>query len=589
VTEHLALRAEGLSKRFKIYPSARARLADWLRIPRSPRYQEAWALRDVSFSLARRECLGIIGPNGAGKTTLLKLLTGVLSPTSGYLQVKGRVLSLLELGSDFNQDLTGSQNALESMRLLGVPAAEVPARLHDIESFAELGEYFDRAVKMYSSGMFVRLAFSIFSSMAPEIFLVDEALTVGDLRFAAKALARIREMRDRGTTLLFVSHDLDVVNQLCTRVLWIQAGKVQLDGPPSDVIAAYIQFMVHGGRELPLVARSAMQPKLLPSAVSTPNDHVQEDAGIALGQGWYALEAFGGDVFRWAASVAELAVEPVLESRTLLLDVEPAADGDPEGMLVGVDAGMGRAQEYRLHGRQTISIDVPGASGGPLWVRFLARDGGQTVPGDERSLSFRAFRVGWEDSGQLLAIQSLDAWRGVDSDSDLRHELHSMRAALARYRPGSGARARFLDVVTRNSQGLKAARFVTYDEVILELRIEAVADLPNMILGMELNDIFGRKLYWTRSNLQSREVCRLRARQIETVSFRCPRLLLGPGYYSVNVAVCGDGLENEIWQRVERGWNFHVMSGPNHPPFGAVDLDWRYCAATALASSGGDE
>src|SRR5260221_11253419 len=119
--------------------------------------------------------------------------------------------------------------------------------MDEIEAFAELGEYFDRPVKMYSSGMFVRLAFSIFSTMEPEVFLVDEALTVGDLRFAAKALARIRLMRERGTTLLFVSHDLAVVNQLCSRVLWIHAGRVQLDGLPVDVTTAYVQFMIQGG------------------------------------------------------------------------------------------------------------------------------------------------------------------------------------------------------------------------------------------------------------------------------------------------------------------------------------------------------
>jgi lipopolysaccharide transport system ATP-binding protein len=208
MTEQVIVSMDGLGKRFKLYQSARDRLLDWLQVPPRVRYQEVWALRDVSLEVRKGECLGIIGPNGAGKSTLLKLLTGALHPTAGRMQIEGRVLSLLELGTGFTPELTGRQNIAQSARLVGFPHGYAEARAPEIASFAELGDYFDRPIKFYSTGMLVRLAFSLFSTMDPEVFLVDEALAVGDMRFASKAFGRIRRMHDSGTTLLFVSHDL---------------------------------------------------------------------------------------------------------------------------------------------------------------------------------------------------------------------------------------------------------------------------------------------------------------------------------------------------------------------------------------------
>ena len=176
-------RVARLSKRFRLYKRSIDRLADWLFLPGGPRYEEFWALREISFELRRGECIGIIGANGAGKSTLLKVLTGALHATSGSAELRGQVASLLELGSDFSLELTGRQNVEQSARLLRLPSNFSTQRMDEIESFAELGEYFDRPVKTYSSGMFVRLAFSLFSVMEPDVFLVDEALTVGALRF----------------------------------------------------------------------------------------------------------------------------------------------------------------------------------------------------------------------------------------------------------------------------------------------------------------------------------------------------------------------------------------------------------------------
>jgi lipopolysaccharide transport system ATP-binding protein len=240
------VRTSQLSKRFKLYPRRWDRLAEWLRIGSQPRHQEFWALRDVSFELERGQSLGIVGSNGAGKSTLLKLLTGALYPTSGQIEVHGILLSLLELGTGFHPELTGRENVEQSAQLLGFPAHYAAERGFEIEAFAELGEYFDRPVKQYSSGMLVRLAFSLFSAMEPQVLLIDEALAVGDMRFAGKALARVKQLIEQGTTLVFVSHDLQLVNQFCTRALWIQRGVVRMDGQASEVTRAYQQFVIHG-------------------------------------------------------------------------------------------------------------------------------------------------------------------------------------------------------------------------------------------------------------------------------------------------------------------------------------------------------
>jgi ABC-type polysaccharide/polyol phosphate transport system ATPase subunit len=572
VSSDTILRAERLAKRFKIYETSAARLADWLHLPIGPRYREFWALRDISFDLERGECLGIIGPNGAGKTTLLKLLTGVLTPTSGRLETHGRVLSLLELGSDFKPELTGRQNADESLRLLASSTNPERATLLDeIEAFSELGDFFDRPVKMYSSGMFVRLAFSLFSAMEPDIFLVDEALTVGDLRFSGKALARIRRMRERGTTLLFVSHNLDVVKQLCSRVIWVHGGLVQQDGPPADVTSSYIQFMVHGETDV----------SADPASIAAGTDSVESepppvgDGGhVFLGNGWHALEAYAGDVFRWADAMAEIIVEGSAEPRQLRLELEPAAVGSVAVVLC-VDTGLGPPTEFVLNGRETIGFTVSDSTAAEQRLRLWLQGDHRPAPGESRTLTFRVFRWGWSN-GDLVSIGLANDFRDSANDQDLVYERSAMLAALAHYRPVQNARARFVHVVTRNGEGEEAARFATNDELCIEVRVEAVDTVEKLVVGVEIIDVYGRRLYWTRSDLQTDILPRLASGETTTVTFRCPRLLLGYGVYFIGAGVCGSGLENEIWHLVDRAWGFQVLSAADITLFGVVDLGFQY-------------
>ena len=202
-----------------------------------------WALQDVTFELARGEVLGVVGCNGAGKSTLLQLLCGTLSPTAGDVVVRGRVAALLELGAGFNPDFTGRENAVLNAALLGLSPEEVQRKLPDIVAFADIGEFIDEPVKTYSSGMFVRLAFAVATSVEPEILIIDEALSVGDGAFARKSFERIMELKRGGATILFCSHSLYQVEALCEQALWLNAGRVQAMGPASEVCAQYQAFL----------------------------------------------------------------------------------------------------------------------------------------------------------------------------------------------------------------------------------------------------------------------------------------------------------------------------------------------------------
>src|SRR5687768_12125863 len=251
-TSAVMIRATGLGKRFKIYPRPWGRLTEWVTGGSAVRHEDFWALRDVSFEVAKGESLGVIGVNGSGKSTLLKILSGAMYPTEGTFDVRAaRVLSLLELGTGVNPQLTRRQNVVNSSRLLAFPPDYVANKMGEIEAFAELGEFFDRPVRLYSSGMLVRLVFSMFACFDPDVFVVDEALSVGDLYFQQKCTRRIEAMLASGVTMLFVSHDLAAVDALCDRVMVLHQGRVHFLGNKREGIATYYSLV---GARAPVVA-----------------------------------------------------------------------------------------------------------------------------------------------------------------------------------------------------------------------------------------------------------------------------------------------------------------------------------------------
>ncbi|WP_199100153.1 ABC transporter ATP-binding protein [Dyella sp. ASV21] len=229
---------EGVGKSFREYPSQILRFATWAGIS-VRNVQEHWVLRNISFRLGRGEAVGIVGQNGAGKSTLLKLITGTLRQTTGSLTVNGRISAILELGMGFNPDLTGRQNVMHTAGLMGFSQADIERAIPDIEAFAEIGEYFDEPVRTYSSGMQMRVAFSVATAFRPEVLIVDEALSVGDAYFQHKSMGRIREFRRQGTTLLIVSHDRTAIQALCDRAILLDKGEMRMDGDPHTVMDYY--------------------------------------------------------------------------------------------------------------------------------------------------------------------------------------------------------------------------------------------------------------------------------------------------------------------------------------------------------------
>ena len=245
-----AIEISHLTKVYRLYNKPSDRLKEALGLTRKKRYRELYALNDVSFRIGRGETVGIIGTNGSGKSTILKIITGVLNETSGSVTVNGRISALLELGAGFNMEYTGVENVYLNGTMMGFSEKEIDARLQDILDFADIGDFVNQPVKTYSSGMFVRLAFAVAINIDPEILIVDEALSVGDVFFQAKCYHKFEEFRKMGKTILFVSHDLSSIVKYCDRVVLLNKGIMLDEGSPKEMVDLYKKLLVnHGGDE----------------------------------------------------------------------------------------------------------------------------------------------------------------------------------------------------------------------------------------------------------------------------------------------------------------------------------------------------
>lgn len=244
----IAIKVDHLSKMYKLYdkPTDRFKEAMGIRLKgKKQYYQEHYALRDVSIDVKRGETVGIIGTNGSGKSTILKIITGTLNPTAGNVTVNGRISALLELGAGFNMEYTGIENVYLNGTMMGFSRAEIDSRLDDILSFADIGDFVNQPVKTYSSGMFVRLAFAVAINIDPEILIVDEALSVGDVFFQVKCYHKFEEFKKMGKTILFVSHDLGSISKYCDRVVLLNKGQKIAEGRPKKIVDMYKQILVN--------------------------------------------------------------------------------------------------------------------------------------------------------------------------------------------------------------------------------------------------------------------------------------------------------------------------------------------------------
>ena len=238
----VVLQVKNLNKVFKIYPSSAGRIKEWLTFGKRLFHKKFHALKDISFEVRRGEFLGIIGPNGAGKSTLLKVITGALDATSGSYEISGRVLSLIELSGGMDADLTGRENIIRSTKLLGLPSGYAESKMEQIEKFAELGDFFDRPLGIYSSGMRIRLAFSMFAFFDCDVLILDEVLAVGDIFFRQKCYARLDEIIKQNTAIIFVTHSTGTVSRYCENVIVMQNGSIYYYGSPDVAIQKYFEI-----------------------------------------------------------------------------------------------------------------------------------------------------------------------------------------------------------------------------------------------------------------------------------------------------------------------------------------------------------
>jgi lipopolysaccharide transport system ATP-binding protein len=243
------IHAEKVSKCFRIYRHPSDHLKELLTFGKRSYHESFWAVKDVDIRVERGCCLGIVGENGSGKSTLLRMIASVLRPTQGRIDIGGRVSALLELGAGFNPHFTGRENIYLNASILGFSDAQTRERIPSIEKFAEIGEFVDRPVRTYSSGMFVRLAFAVAIHMDPDILIVDEALAVGDLFFQQRCIRRIQQLKSQGVTIVFVSHDLALIRSLADQTVWMEHGRVHLEGKTDEVVSKYLAAMLTRGRK----------------------------------------------------------------------------------------------------------------------------------------------------------------------------------------------------------------------------------------------------------------------------------------------------------------------------------------------------
>lgn len=320
-SSEIAIRVQNLGKCYHLYDRPQDRLKQSI-FPRLQRlvghpyknyFREFWALKDVSFEVRKGETLGIIGRNGSGKSTLLQVICGTLTPTSGNVETHGRVAALLELGAGFNTEFTGRENILLNASILGISRNQIEAQFDAIVDFSELGEFIDQPVKTYSSGMYVRLAFAIAIHVAPTILIVDEALAVGDARFQAKCMKRIKEIQQSGATILFVSHDVSTVRTLCERAIWLDQGRLRMAGDVFPVTGHYMEYLFDD-QETDAAIRPFVNEDTVKAIDHRPVTHWGSHVGTLKSAGVYDLQGNRKDVIRWNEEVeVKLVFKPATE------------------------------------------------------------------------------------------------------------------------------------------------------------------------------------------------------------------------------------------------------------------------------------
>ena len=308
MSSEIAIKVENLSKCYQIYgqPHDRLKQSIYPRLQglagKQPKqyFREFWAVKDVSFEIKKGETVGIIGRNGSGKSTLLQMICGTLNPTTGSIQTNGRIAALLELGSGFNPEFTGRENVYMNAAVLGLSREETDARFDDIAAFADIGDFLDQPVKIYSSGMMVRLAFAVQAQVSPNILIVDEALAVGDAKFQAKCFDQLEKLKDGGTSILLVTHSSEQIVTHCSSALLLESGKVLEAGQPRSVVNRYMDLLF--GKE-----KRSLEPASLLAATTSVNEVANPGASLSYTEDVFATRlGYNPHEYRWGDGCASI-------------------------------------------------------------------------------------------------------------------------------------------------------------------------------------------------------------------------------------------------------------------------------------------
>lgn len=341
----IAIQASKLSKTYRLFKDPADRLKEAIHPFRKKYHTDFTALSDVTFDVYKGETLGIIGKNGAGKSTLLKILTGVLTPSSGTYAVRGRISSLLELGTGFNPELSGMENIFFNGMLLNIPRAELEQKLSSIIAFADIGEFIEQPVKVYSSGMFARLAFAVAFHVDPDILIVDEALSVGDMSFQKKCFDKFHEIRAKGSTILFVSHDPFQVKGYCQRALYLKNGRVEIFGNSSDVVDAYSYDQEKEVREK--IARSTAK-------ISTLENKIEAESIVSENSNNHHIKITGAKLL----NARDMEVEEVTTGQSIKFSFSYKVVGDYPGKLSFV-FNLYKHDDFYVCGATSVMDKVP--------------------------------------------------------------------------------------------------------------------------------------------------------------------------------------------------------------------------------------
>ena len=374
MAEDIAISVSDVSKMYKLYDNPMDRLKESLGLSKKKKYKEHFALDHVSFQVNKGETVGIIGTNGSGKSTILKIITGVLSPTGGNVTVNGRISALLELGAGFNMEYSGIENVYLNGSMIGFSREEIDAKLQSILDFADIGDFVYQPVKTYSSGMFVRLAFAVAINIDPEILIVDEALSVGDVFFQAKCYHKFEEFKKLGKTILFVSHDLSSIAQYCDKVVLLNRGVKVDEGTPRDMINLYKKILVGQTPALPSELKDGG------SDAATATEQVQTEAGD--NSSWSSHFELNPDVNEYGNKKAEIVDFGIL---------------DENGMWSGnIEKGTNFTIKYKVHFNENVSDpiltytikDLKGNSITGSNTMYEKVNFGNVMAGEERTVAF---------------------------------------------------------------------------------------------------------------------------------------------------------------------------------------------------------